>query len=507
MNGKHGRAGYPAASHKGEFRAVDVAIIGCGVIGAGIAYQLARTRASVAVLERENDVCGGASKANSAIVHAGYDPEPGTLMARYNVLGSRMMAPLCARLDVGYEPNGSLVVAFSDEEKPLLEALLSRGAQNGVPGLRLIDGRAARALEPALSPEVAWALDVPGGAIVDPWELTLAMAEVAAQNGVRFYLEHEALAIADEGDRFKISTNRGALFARYIVNAAGAYADRVHDMVAAPTFALKPVRGEYLLLDKEQGGLVRRTIFQCPTAAGKGVLVSPTVHGNLITGPTSEVVADREDVATTARGMELVRALAARSAPGVDFRTVIRTFSGLRAAHAGGHDFVIAFAPGQPRFLDVAAIQSPGLTSAPAIAADVVRMLRGAGLDAAERTDFTDGRARTRFRKLNPEEKNALIARDARYGRVICRCETITEGEILDAIRRPIPPRSLDAVKRRCGAGMGRCQGGFCGPRVLETLARELGEDPMRIPQDRAGTFQLTGRTKGDTSVAADSSL
>ena len=482
----------------------DVLIVGCGVVGAGIAYELARTRASVVVVEKENDVCCGASKANSAIVHAGYDPVPGTLMAKYNVWGSRLMPALCERLDVAYRKNGSLVVAFSDEGKPKLEALLARGERNGVPGLRLIDGDRARALEPGLSHEVAWALEIPGGAIVDPWELTVAMAETAALGGVDIRTDTEVLGIACAKDRcgeyYLVRTNRGEIAARFVVNAAGVFSDAVHNMVAEPAFSITPIRGEYLLMDKDQGALVARTIFQLPTDAGKGVLVLPTVHGNLLVGPTSEALDDKENHATTARGMERIRELAAKSVPGIHFSGVIRDFAGLRAANAAEHDFVVGFAAGRPRFLDVAAIQSPGLTSAPAIAVDAVRMLREAGLDAAERPDFVDARRRVRFGRLSLEEKNALIAKDPRYGRVICRCETVTEGEIVEAIHRPVGSRSLDAVKRRCGPGLGRCQGGFCGPRVLEILAREWDIDPTQIPQDRAGSQLLTGHTKGGSA-------
>jgi len=476
---------------------IDVLIIGCGVIGAGIAYELARTKASVAVVEKENDVCCGASKANSAVVHAGYDPLPGTLMAKYNAWGSRLMPALCARLDVAYRPNGSLVVAFSHDEKPKLDALLARGESNGVPGLRLIDGGRARALEPNLSPEVAWALDIPGGAITDPWELTVALAETAALGGVDIRTNTEVLGIACAKDYYVARTNRGEIAARFVVNAAGVYADAIHNMVAEPAFAITPVRGEYLLLDKDQGALVQRAIFQLPTDAGKGVLVLPTVHGNLLVGPTSDPVEGKGDVSTSAQGMARVRALAAKSVPGVNFHSVIRDFAGLRAATPSAHDFVIGFPPGHPRFLDVAAIQSPGLTSAPAIAVDAVGLLREAGLEAAEDPGFIDARRRIRFGQLSVKEKNALIAKDPRYGRVICRCEGVTEGEIVEAIHRSVGPRSLDAVKRRCGAGLGRCQGGFCGPRVLEILARECGMDATQIPQDRAGSYLLTGRTKG----------
>ncbi|MCL2812206.1 MAG: NAD(P)/FAD-dependent oxidoreductase [Clostridia bacterium] len=478
----------------------DVLVIGCGVAGAGIAYELAHTKASVVVAEKENDVCYGASKANSAIVHAGYDPLPGTLMAKYNVWGSQLMPALCARLDVAYRPNGSLVVAFSNEGKPKLEALLARGEKNGVPGLRVIDGDSARVIEPNLSTQVAWALEVPGGAIIDPWELTVALAQTAALGGVDIRTDTQVLGIACAKDHYIARTNRGEIAARFVVNAAGAFADTVHNMVAQPTFSITTVRGEYLLLDKDQGALVARTIFQLPTDAGKGVLVLPTVHGNLLAGPTSEPVEGREDVSTSAIGMARVRELAAKSVPNINFRSVIRDFAGLRAANPSAHDFVIGFPPGHPRFLDVAAIQSPGLTSAPAIAVDVLRMLREAGLEAPEDPEFVDARQHVRFRELSAEEKNALIAKDPRYGRVICRCEGVTEGEIVEAIHRPVGPRSLDAVKRRCGAGLGRCQSGFCGPRVLDILAREWGTDPTQIPQDRAGSFLLTGRTKGGST-------
>ncbi|MDR3050720.1 MAG: NAD(P)/FAD-dependent oxidoreductase [Oscillospiraceae bacterium] len=482
---------------------VDVLVIGCGVVGAGIACELARLDASVLVVDGENDVCGQTSKANSAIVHAGYDPQPGSLMARYNVLGNSLMPGLCERLGVGYAANGSLVVAFSAQERDHLQTLLARGGQNGVPGLRILTGDEARGLEPALSPDVRWALYAPTGGIVDPWALTIALAETAVRNGAKIRLDTLVRAIAPQGDCYAVDTSKGQVEAHFVVNAAGVYADAVHAMVAPPTFAIAPVKGEYLLLDKAQGTLVHRTVFQCPTAAGKGVLVAPTVHGNLITGPTAEAVTDREDVSTTARGMASVRALAAKSVPGVDFRATIRSFAGLRANNARAHDFVVGFVPGHPRFLDVAAIQSPGLTSAPAIARDVAGMLQAHGLNAPAKSVWIEEPLPTPFRRLSAQEQHALVARDARYGRVICRCESVTEGEIAAAARRPIPPRSLDGVKRRCGAGMGRCQGGFCGPRVLDILAGELGCDPLEIPQDKADSRQLIGRV-GEGAWARD---
>ncbi len=475
----------------------DVLVIGCGVVGASIAYSLSKQETKVLVVDAENDVCNQTSKANSAIVHAGYDPEPGTLMAKYNLAGNQMMRELCKRLDVPYAGCGSFVVAFSEEEKPHLEALLARGQQNGVQGMRLISGDEARKLEPNLANEVLYALDIPTGGIVDPWELTLALAETAVQNGVELKLNTQVMAIEQKGDGYTVRTNQGDFDARFVVNAAGVFAGDIHEMVAPKSFGIIPTKGEYLLLDNNQGALVSRTIFQCPTKAGKGVLVSPTTHGNLITGPTSEPVDDPTDVGTTQAGMDKVRQFAAKSVPGVDFRQTIRNFAGLRANNADKHDFVIEFVQGHPHFLDVACIQSPGLTSAPAIGDAVARMLGEAGLNAKPKKTFVDERKHVRFKHLSAEQKNALIAQDPRYGRVICRCQTITEGEIIDAIHRPIVPRSLDAIKRRVTAGMGRCQGGFCGPRVLEILARELGENPLDIPQDKTGSDQLIGVTKG----------
>lgn len=475
---------------------LDVVIIGCGVVGCSIAFQLSQYDLRIAMVDRENDVCSHTSKANSAIIHGGYDPEPGSLMARYNVRGNHLMPELCEALDIPFEANGSLVVGFSEEEKPQLEALLARGRENGVPGLSLISGDEARTLEPHLSKDILWALRVPTGGIVDTWELTIAQAELAVENGAALHLNSEVRGITVASDHYIVHTTTGDIPCRAVVNAAGLTADKIHDMAAPHAFDILPVKGEYLLLDKEQHHLTGHTVFQCPTAKGKGVLVTPTVHGNLLAGPTSDQVRDLEDLDSTKDGMDMVRGLAKKSVPDIDFRTVIRTFSGLRATASVGHDFIIGPVEGQPRFIDVAGIQSPGLTSAPAIAEDVVEMLRAGGVSAPRKQHPVVTRRVRRFKHLTDEEKNALIAEDPHFGRIICRCETVTEGEILDTLRRPIVPRSMDAIKRRCTAGLGRCQGGFCGPRVLALLARELGISPLEVLQDREGSWVLAGETK-----------
>ncbi len=471
----------------------DVAIIGCGVIGAATAYTLARYQLKVLVLEAENDVADGTTKANSAIIHAGYDPEPGTRMARLDVLGNRLAGEICERLDVPFKRNGSLVLAFSEEEIPHLKKLYSNGVANGVPGIRLLDAAQVRELEPNLSDRVVAALYAPSAGVISPWEYALAMAQVAVRNGVRLERSSRVTAIRKlEGEGYELHTGTGDYQARRVINAAGLHSEEIHNMVAPPSFHIQPTRGQYYLLDKSEGSRVNCVIFQCPTKLGKGILVSPTVHGNLIVGPDAELV-DGDDTSTTAAALEQVAELGRKSVPSVDLRASIRNFAGVRANSDRG-DFVIEEAA--PGFIDLAGIKSPGLSSAPAIALEAVELLKGTGLELREDPDFVDGRRRPRFKELSEAEKRALIAKDPAYGRVICRCETVTEGEILEAVRAPIPPVSVDGVKRRCSAGMGRCQGGFCGPRVLEILSRELHRDPTEILKDKAGTVILTGQTK-----------
>ena len=471
----------------------DVVIIGCGIVGAATAFELSKYRLKVGIVERENDVACGTTKANSAIIHAGYDPVPGTLMARLNVRGAALARELCAALDVPYLPCGSLVLGFSPEDQAHLEELYRRGVANGVPDLALLTGDEARALEPNLSPAVTAALHAPTAAICSPWEYGLALAETAVRNGAELQLETAVTGLTPTEEGWRVETNRGVLEARYVVNAAGLEAQTIHEMAAPPSFAIHPSRGQYFLLDKSEGGRVGRVIFQCPNEKGKGVLVSPTVHGNLIVGPDAEPV-EGDDTSTTSAGLAFVRETALRSVPSVDFRTSIRNFAGVRAS-TGAKDFIIELSA--PHFLDLAGICSPGLSAAPAIGEYAVELLGQAGLALERKADFQASRKRIRFRELSPEEKARLVAEHPAYGRVICRCETVTEGEILDALAGPIPPRSVDGVKRRAGAGLGRCQGGFCGPRVVELLAREQHRSPGDIPQERTGSWLLVRETKG----------
>ena len=471
----------------------DVLIIGCGITGAAAAFELSRYRLNVAVLERENDVAMGTTKANSAILHAGYDPKPGTLMAKLNVRGVELARELCKKLDVPYNPCGSLVLALSEEELPVIRELYRRGKENGVPGLKLLTGDEARSLEPNLSENVTGALHAPSAAVCSPWEYCLALAETAVKNGAELHLNTAVTGLDPLPEGWTVHTDRGDFQTRYVLNAAGVDAEAVHAMAGPPCFRILPARGQYYLLDKSEGNRVSRVIFQCPGKAGKGVLVAPTVHGNLIVGPDSEKV-EGNDTATTGAGLGYVRETAQKSVPSVNFRESIRNFAGVRANTDRG-DFVIQW--GAPHFLDLAGICSPGLSAAPAIGEYAAELLAGDGLVLEKKDTFVCERRRTRFKELSAEERSALVERESAYGRVICRCESVTEGEILEALRGPIPPVSVDGVKRRVNAGMGRCQGGFCGPRVVDILARELRRSPGEIVQDQAGSWLLDRETKG----------
>ncbi len=473
-------------------RMLDVAIIGCGITGAAAAYELSKYQLKTAVFESENDVAEGSTKANSAILHAGYDPKPGTLMARSNVEGVRLAEDICRDLDVPYKKTGSLVVAFSKDDLPILQKLLQRGLENGVPGLEILSAKQTLKMEPSLSAGIAGALYAPTAAVVNPWEYALAMAETAVRNGVEMHLRCGVHAIQKTKDGFLLETPKGIFKARTILNAAGLFADTVHEMVGEKEFTITPNKGEYYILDKEEGGRVSHVAFQCPTDKGKGVLVAPTVHGVLIVGPNAQIADGKDDLSSTAQGLRFVAEKARLSVPGIDFSKSIRNFSGLRAAPDTG-DFIVAESRTAKGFINLAGIKSPGLSAAPAVAKMAAGLLEQAGLNLRPKAGFIGKRKIVRVAQMTPEKINELVKTNPAYGRVVCRCETVSEGEVLDALRRPIPPRTLDAVKRRCGTGLGRCQSGFCGPRVLQILSRELGIPPEEVFLDREGSFIVLG--------------
>ena len=471
----------------------DVLIIGGGVIGCAIARELSRYRLTLCLLEKEEDVCTGTSKANSAIVHAGFDAEPGSKKALFNVRGSRMMESLCRDLDIPYRRCGSLVLCFDEADRPKLEHLLQRGSKNGVDGLEIVEGDALHAMEPNLSNETVAALHAPTGAIVCPFTLTYALAENAAANGAEFRFDTCAQRIARTETGFAVQTNNGVLETRVVINAAGVYADELHNQLCENKLRIVPRRGEYCLMDKTEGSLVSRTLFQLPGAMGKGVLVTPTVHGNLLAGPTAADQDEKADTATSAEGLAQVSSAAARSVKRLPINRVITAFSGLRAhITEGASDFVIG--ESADSFFEAAGIESPGLSSAPAIGAYLAELV-AKKLNAEEKTDFiATRRGITPLRELPFDEQRAIVEKNSAYGQIICRCEQISEGEIIEAIRRGA--RSLDGVKRRVRAGMGRCQGGFCAPRVMEILARELHLDTTALTKSGGESQLITGSTK-----------
>ena len=472
----------------------DVAIIGGGVVGGMIARTLASYQLSICILEKAHDVATGASAANSAIVHAGYDAKEGSLKAKLNVRGSQMMPAVCQELGVKYQNNGSLVIGFNEEDRVALEALLVRGNKNGVPGLRILEKEELHALEPNLSSDVLCALHAPTGSIVCPYELTIASIGNAMDNGADLKLDFAVNDIQDLGAYYKVSSPDESVEARYVINAAGLFSDAIAKMVGDDSFSIKPRRGEYILLDKECGSLVKNTIFRTPGKMGKGILVSPTVDGNLITGPTGVDIEDKLDKSTTAEGLAFVMQQSNENTTGVPFGKSITSFCGLRAVGSTG-DFIINNA--KPRFINVAGIESPGLSSAPAIAEMVVELLGNAGLALEKKADFNPIRPATHaFREGTIEEKNEMIAKDPAYGHIICRCEGVSEGEILAAIRQNPRPRDLDGVKRRTRAQMGRCQGGFCSPYIVELLAQEMNVPYEDITKCGGKSFINVQKTK-----------
>lgn len=473
----------------------DVVIIGAGVIGASIFRELTKSNLKVAILEKENDVAMGTTKANSAIIHAGYDPEYGTLMAKYNVMGNEMFEDLCKELSVPFIRNGSLVLAFDEEDMKVIKRLYENGNKNNVKELKILSKEEVLNIEPNISENIYGALYAPTGGIVGPFEYTIALVENALENGGEVKVNAEVVSITkDDAFTIKLKDNE-EIKAKYVINAAGIYADKIHNMICEESFKITPIRGEYYVLDKGEGKNFKNTIFQCPSKVGKGVLVAPTVHGNLIVGPNAQEIDDRDSVKTTSEALDFIRETATRTTNKVNFRNSIRNFSGLRAEADKG-DFIIEENDKVKGFIDVSGMKSPGLSAAPAIAVRVVEILRDSGLNLIKNENFNPYRKQIRFMELSAEEKMESIKNDKNYGKIICRCEEITEGEIIDAINRSFGSVSLDGIKRRCRPGMGRCQGGFCGPRVQEIIARELGVPLESIVQEKDGSYLLTGKSR-----------
>ena len=473
----------------------DIAIIGAGVIGGMTARALAKYDLRIVLLEAREDVAMGATRANSAIVHAGFDAKVGSLKAKLNVRGSEMMEAVARDLGVKYRRNGSLVVGFSEEDGKTLRALLARGVQNGVRGLEILSREELLSIEPHIGDGVTEALYAPTGAIICPYELCIAAVGNAMDNGTELKTGFAVCALEQTAEGWIVTAQSGeSVGAKVVINCAGVFSDEIAKRAGDDSFTVIPRRGEYMLLDKEYGTLVSHTVFRCPSAMGKGILVSPTVDGNLLLGPTAENREDKTDTATSAAGLASVRTQAGEQVKGINFGAVITSFTGLRAVGSTG-DFIIT----EPKrgFINAGGIESPGLSASPAIAEYIVDMLRADGMVLTEKEHWIGTRrAMHAFRDMTPDEKNEVIRKDPTYAHIICRCETVSEGEILAAIRQNPRPHDVDGVKRRTRASMGRCQGGFCTPYIIDLLARELGIPYEQVTKFGGGSYINIGKTK-----------
>lgn len=471
----------------------DVLIIGAGVVGCAIARELSRFQLKIAVLEKDSDVSNGTSKANSGIVHGGYDSEPGTLKARLCVEGNGLFKELDKDLKFGFHKCGSYVLAFDEADHEVLKKLYEKGKRNQVRNLSLVDRAFVLANEPKVNPQVHSALFCGSAGIISPFEFTVALAENAADNGVEFLLNTPVTGIEKTEEGYRVLSGEMPFESRRVINAAGLYSDVIANMAQAGSFRITPRKGEYVLFDKEVGDTVGAVLFQTPKAGSKGILVTPTIHGNLMIGPNAQYVEDKEDVLTTRNGLEEVIDHARISVPGLDLSKVITQYAGLRASMES-YDFVIEETV--PGFINLVGIDSPGLTSSPAIAKEVLRLLNDSGAMLEEKEHFVSYRTPyIRMEHMGKEEVNDLIAQDSRFGKIVCRCESITEGEIVDVLHRSIPVRSIDGIKRRARVTSGRCQGGFCTPRVMEIMHRELGIPLEEIPKNNPGSQLLIGKT------------
>ncbi len=473
----------------------DVIIAGAGVIGSMVARELSKYKLSVCVLEKENDVATGASKANSGIIHGGYDPEPGTLKAKMNTEGVQLLYEAAKQLNVPHNQNGSMICAFSKEEEKTLLELYNRGLENSIAGMKLISGEEARKLEPALSKEISLVLHIPSAGIICPYKLTIAAMGNAMDNGVELLRNFEIIDIQKKCGVFTIWAKNGlSVKGKHLINCAGCYSDKIAKMAGDGDFEIIPRSGEYLLLDKTQGKLVSHTIFQVPSIEGKGILVTPTADGNLLTGPTASKVNTPENKEITSEGINTVLNLAKKSVPNVQFSQVITSFAGVRSSEKNG-DFIIEASSKVKGLINVAAIDSPGLTSCVAIARYVTNLLWKNDVFFEEKFDWNGYREDgDKFNKMSDEEKDEFIKINPAYGKIVCRCEGITEGEIRDAIRTNPPAFDIDGVKRRTRAGMGRCQGGFCSPYVMHLIAEEHNIPMEKITKKGNLSHMLTGK-------------
>lgn len=471
---------------------LDVVIIGGGVVGCATARFLSQYKLKTVLLEKTADICNGQSKSNTAIVHGGYDAKPNTLKAKFNVLGNEMYTKICEELDVPFERNGSLVVSYAREDDYKLNELLERGNINGCPNMRILEHDELMRMEPNLNPTISRALLVPTGGIVCPYELTQAFAENAAENGVEFIRNAGVTNVEKTNCCWQVTTAIGSYEARAVINCAGLFSDVINNMVSQDKVHITPRRGEYYIVDKKYAKKFNAAIFPLPSKMGKGILVARTVDGTVLIGPTAEDIYDKLDTRTTLSGLEKALNGAKQTWVDIPSRDFITNFSGLRA-HCDKEDFVLGEPADAPMFFNAVGVESPGLTSAPAIAEYLGSMV-AKKLNAAKNESFNPIRKGiAKFREMNTEERKAAIAANPSYAKVVCRCETVTEAEIREAIRRPVGARTVDGIKRRTRAGMGRCQAGFCTARTVEILCDELKISPTEVTKFGGGSKLLSG--------------
>lgn len=478
----------------------DLVIIGAGIVGVSLAYELSKYDINVILLDKENDIAMHTTKANSGIVHGGYDPKPGTLMAKLNVEGNKIIRSLAKKLNFNFKLTGALIIGSTKEEHEIIDHLYKQGIENKVPDLFIIKGKkAVHDIEPNLNEEIDYALYSKTTGIISPWELSLALAYTAVSNGVKFINSCKVESIQKEKNGFTLNTTKGEIKTKYIFNAAGLYSDEIYNMVLDDnnSFTITPIKGEYYLLDKDYGNTVSKVIFQTPSTLGKGVLVSPTVHGNLLVGPNAVTINDKEDLTTSTDGLKYVSDASQKSVKGINFFTGnIRNFSGNRATIKGREDFLIEESKIVPHFYNFAGIKSPGLTSGPAIGKYGITLLKKSKVKLVKKDNFVLHPLPGFLSHLPIKEIDEKIKKNSKYGNIVCRCERVSAGEIIDSVHEVIPATTLDGVKRRTNAGMGRCQGGFCGPKVFEILKNELHLDYSKIYQDKDNSNVVVSKTK-----------